>query len=715
MPLTAPSGLAVSRLYRVMGPPQKVQTLTSYGQQYAGLGSWNTQSTFGTTDWWPGSFEVFARITWTNTETNPHTVELTVAGRKFYLPKGATSATEMRLATFIAPETAAKTVEVSVKLVSSTETSAAANLSATVDGCADPALTSELRQSSDGSALDLPAWSGCMDAGNGPPRAAISLGGASVGSAELGFHDTQWPLPTNLVAATTYRSLWTVNGSAVGVKTTTDPFRRSVPGYYYTNFRGIVREVFFEAATSSVAFAVVAEPLRVLRNQPVRHRLQATRAATWEVTSGMPAGFALDSDATGTYLVGIFTTTGNFSVALTATVVGGSDTASGTLTIAVLASDVGTGQKTTITINPGWVNNGLAYQTGDEVRVALTSSPAPATWRAVGLPPGVGIEAANGTITGRPTTEGRFMASIFAQAEGYDESDPAVVTFTIRAGTGTSAPGTSAKGRIPWILSRWELTDLQILARTRKVESTLMEGSDAKAALRAKIGDNLNFAVFFIDHAESPFDLGPDQLRLKVRPADNLDQSLVLAEAIAPDSEGGIVAPAFNTLSISAGSTGATSKVTIAGLTSGATRSAGGDGETLMEFLGREAGREWTFGFRGGEAEGAFKVGEVITITRAESYTALPVKGRFRVVTLDTSDGAADPWVVLERVDPAPYYLLTTTTGNQQRQTLLTWVQDGDKNDPLPCVAEVELVKGGKTYSSQYFPMMLELDVVRTG
>jgi hypothetical protein len=687
MPLTAPTGLAVSRLYRVQ---------EGNGTSFK-------------------SFRVFGRITWANTETDAHTVELSVAGQKTYLPKGATAAVDVLVATFVAPEIAPKSVSIEVKLVEGGDSSTAATLTATIDGMSQASPTSELLVAAGSVNLLLPTWSGCAEFDEGLIL-FITRNNVTLAQPRARFHDTAFALPTDLIPEETYEVGWNL---------ITRPLRAYMDpqlGAAYGPVQGLfsvthIKSVTFTAADPTIEFAVVDEALKLVRNRPVRHMLKATRAATWEVTAGLPAGFAILAEPSGTYLVGAFTATGNHVLSLSATPLGGTapdDTKTGKLTIAVFASDIGFGKKTTISLNPGWINNGLAYDTGSDVRVALASTPAPAQWRAVGLPMGVSIEPATGVITGRPTTEGRFMASIFAQADGWDESDPAVVTFTIRQGTGNTAPGTSAKARIPWILSRWDLVDLQILARSRKVESTLMEGDGDKAVLRAKIGDHLNFAAFYIDHLDAPFDLAPDVLRLKVRPADNLDTSLVLAEVTAPDPEGGIAAPDFDEITIEAEAE-ADTKVTITGLSSTATRVGGGDGEDDLVFLGRDAGKPWTFGFRGGDGATAFKIGETVTIVRASGFTALPLKGSFRVATIDATDDGADPWIVLDRVDPAPYYLLATSTGAKERQRLLEWVEDAKKNDPLACVGEIEWVKGGKTYSSQFFPIALELDVVRAG
>jgi hypothetical protein len=148
------------------------------------------------------------------------------------------------------------------------------------------------------------------------------------------------------------------------------------------------------------------------------------------------------------------------------------------------------------------------------------------------------------------------------------------------------------------LLAQWELTDLQILARGRSVESTLFDNG----ALRLKLGDAVNFAVFFVDSSDAVFALDPTQLRLTIRRADNLDDLIIFKSATPPDS--------------------------------------------------------------------------------------------------GTEDGQT-------------YYLMPVTTGNREREVALEWAEDNGKNDPLPCVADLDWTYEGKLYSSRSFPVLLELDVTR--
>jgi hypothetical protein len=120
--------------------------------------------------------------------------------------------------------------------------------------------------------------------------------------------------------------------------------------------------------------------------------------------------------------------------------------------------------------------------------------------------------------------------------------------------------------------------------------------------LRLKVGDNFNFAVFFIGSDNAPFELAPERLRLTIRPEDNLESALVFESVASP-------AP---------------------------------------------------------------------------------------VTTF-----------------PDNYYLIAAATTAADRAVVQEWVEDTGKNDPLPCVADIDWIKDGQHFSSASFPVLLELDVTR--
>lgn len=742
--LTAPSSITVSRLYRVF-----------------------TGGLFGGDKTLLNRFQIRGRVSWVNTVTDAHEVEITVTSQRvsarYVLPKGAqnfdATGGEVVLGEWVAPEMDDRVVTITAKLLAGADSSSTTTATATIAPLALPALSSSLTtaDASGVATFTLPTWTGVVNAqrlDTSEQEARLSLGAYPLDKF-FAPRITDWK--PALIRATDSSGRWTEEEPEFSRVLPLATIQRdstradinvqlrylvydvrpeyfgapsiyvvgSVGGWIYTYRQRPALTAFatvystFSAGTfkafNSVQSIVIGRQAKIL--------LQATHPATWVIDSGAPAQFNLVTetvfDSRGsrpvTYLVGTPLATGGATVTLTATRVG--DTATSTATVDLTVTQVPSTAlgKTVVTVNPGWVNNGLAYEVGDEVKVSLGSTPLATTWRASGLPAGLSIDPVSGLISGRPTSEGRWMVSVFATATGFAESDGANIAFTIQRGTqgAVPPPAPTAKSRIPWIQERWNYIDLQMHARSRAVESTLMEGA-AKPAVRIKIGEQVNFAVFTLDALQVPFDLAPSSIQIKIRPADNLKQSLVLATANSPQARGGAVAPAFSEITLAA-ATGAESKVTITGATSGATRTGGGDGEADLVFRGRAGGKDWTFGFRGGAGATAFVVGETVNLVLAEGYTGLPLSGAFRVVTIDPTDSAGDPWIVLARVDPQPWYELSTTTGAKERDVVLKWAEASGTNEPLPCVGEIELVHETKIYSSQYFPALLELDVVRPG
>lgn len=292
-------------------------------------------------------------------------------------------------------------------------------------------------------------------------------------------------------------------------------------------------------APDAESFSVVSKTARVIKNQSIKILLESSHAATFQILSGAPSGVSVSQsiplpDGTNAfYLVGTPQTAGAFDISVQATRSSDSVTATGTISLAVL--DSGDIERVQIITNPGWLNNGLAYVVGDRVLLQLASAPTETKWKAIGLPAGLNINEDSGVVSGVVSSAGRFLASFVASPADPSslllESLPATITFTIRdaagGGGGTSDPIT----RIPWVLSKWTLTDLQVLARSREVQSTLL---DAKSGMRLKVGDNINFAVFFVGSDDRPFELAPERLRVTIRPADNIEGALVFESEDSP-------------------------------------------------------------------------------------------------------------------------------------------------------------------------------------
>jgi hypothetical protein len=288
--------------------------------------------------------------------------------------------------------------------------------------------------------------------------------------------------------------------------------------------------LFFEAPAPVGEFEAEDVVAKVLRNAEVRFELKASYRATWSMSGTTALGIEYDPPVFGTagpdraYLTGTMPTAGTFVILLTATKVGSTLTTTSKATITVVDSL----PRTTIATNSTISRDGVDARVGDSVSLSLASTPSPAEWRSEGLPPGVTIDA-NGLIGGIPTRAGVFFASVTAQAEEYDVSLPLTIRFVV--GVGTTPLSSAASQRIPWLLTEWNLTDLQVLARSREVQSTFLEG---EGGLRIKLGDDVSFVVFFVGPNDDVFAMSPETLRLTVRTENNLDEVLVFKSATPP-------------------------------------------------------------------------------------------------------------------------------------------------------------------------------------
>jgi len=228
----------------------------------------------------------------------------------------------------------------------------------------------------------------------------------------------------------------------------------------------------------------------------------------------------------GTSLVGTPPSTGTFVINVTG--VRGEETKTLQANLTVVDP-----VRTLISASSSLAREGLQGEVGEQVNIALTATPSPAEWNAVGLPAGLSIDQ-NGFISGQYRQPGAFLASVTAHAlplSNYDASAPFSIRFLI---SGQSlSDNTGAEARSPWLLQQWQLTDLHILARSRRVESTLFN----QGSLRIKLGDAINFAILFVDSADAVFALAPEQLRLTIRRSDNLDDLIIFKSATPPQSD----------------------------------------------------------------------------------------------------------------------------------------------------------------------------------
>jgi hypothetical protein len=421
------------------------------------------------------------------------------------------------------------------------------------------------------------------------------------------FIDTPFSYtPTTAGASTFAANLGTNTNLTFGTANNTVSGTFDTPGNFSfsitaTNALGSKTE---NIAVEVRPFTAQNASVRTARGVLSRTPLVASHPAIWSITGAGLAGFSLETDppnfgtATGpnqTWLVGSHGNAGSFNIGLSASRAGVNPPQTSTAQAAVNIVDaLG---NTVVSGNTNILRDGLSVAVGAPVNIAFSSQPATANWQASGLPPGLSIDD-QGRVTGAPTQEGTFFAAITAQAEGFNVSSAAGIRFVITPRVVSTVRGETAAQRSPWLLAQWELTDLQVRVRSREVQSTMFE----EGKLRIKLGDAINFAVFFVNQNNAVFALDPSQLRLTIRRADNLDDLIIFKSGTPPEA--------------------------------------------------------------------------------AEQ-------------------------------ESQPYYLMPVTTGNREREVALEWAEDNGKNEPLPCVADLDWTKDGKVYSSRTFPVLLELDVTR--
>jgi hypothetical protein len=135
-------------------------------------------------------------------------------------------------------------------------------------------------------------------------------------------------------------------------------------------------------------------------------------ATSWSVT-GLPSWATLDT--TG-IIKGTPTSVGSYPLSITAVGPGGSATIGSILVVYE------------ISVVPG---QRFAGKEG----VAFSATPAlngvAASWAATGLPTGLSINSASGNISGTPTSQGEFIASVSVTSAGGGVSSPVAVAFVI--------------------------------------------------------------------------------------------------------------------------------------------------------------------------------------------------------------------------------------------------------------------------------------------
>jgi hypothetical protein len=351
------------------------------------------------------------------------------------------------------------------------------------------------------------------------------------------------PTGTVITATLTRRSLATL-----GVRR----FTQSTQFGLVTNYSAFIgpavtTQLNFSAPPPIAPFAVTVPPSATgATGEEVRVQLEANYPAVWTILDnpgwlriselndddGLTSGIPLPGVVA---LVGTPPSAGTYAVSVRASYTGkpfenedGSfETQQETRSISIT---VITRTRTLISASASLARDGTFGVVGDQVNIALQATPSPAQWVAVGLPPGIDISS-EGLLTGSYKRPGTYLASITATATplaNHIQSSPFTIKFVI---TGEGQEDNSAAIlRIPWLNDQYELTDCQIFARSKRVESTMF----VEGGLRVKVGDTLTLAVFFIDVVGEVFDVAPDELRFTIRKADNLDDLVVEKKVINP-------------------------------------------------------------------------------------------------------------------------------------------------------------------------------------
>jgi len=189
-------------------------------------------------------------------------------------------------------------------------------------------------------------------------------------------------------------------------------------------------------------------------NAPFQYLITASSSPSSFGATGLPAGLSLDS-ATGV-ISGTATTTGSYTVEISASNAGGAGTAS-------LALTVNPDPNAPVISGPFTVTAAL----GVAFSYQITASNTPTTYLASGLPAGLSIDPLTGLISGEPTAAGSSSVSI--TASNASGSDTKTLNITVLA---------------PVIdVSQAELTFAGNFGQASASQSYVLTGSDLEAAV----------------------------------------------------------------------------------------------------------------------------------------------------------------------------------------------------------------------------------------
>jgi len=203
-------------------------------------------------------------------------------------------------------------------------------------------------------------------------------------------------LPTNL----SMRS----DGVITGTPQTNGPFTASVVASTWGNSATQALRLVIRPASSG---PVITSPLTATATQGVAFQYRITATGTPTITYGaspLPSNLAVNANSG--LISGIPRTNGTVPIQITASNASGTDLKTLTLTI---ASD---STRAPVITSPTLVfgRQGTLF-TG---RYKITASNSPTSFGASGLPPGLGVVAASGVITGTPTINGTYTSTVTA-------------------------------------------------------------------------------------------------------------------------------------------------------------------------------------------------------------------------------------------------------------------------------------------------------------